>query len=183
MSKVKGIIKLIKDPQRGWVLVPVDLNNIKQQAIEKWVKSDAVQSIALEMEIKFPYIEKTLSQLGYLHAAVFPVFYAYYTTQGIPVETDQDKEKVRDDVKAVIGFIEHRDNQVLLKEGDGLSIYSYPKVKSFASASKEETGEAIDAIIRLAAEFGMVVPSPEEYLHKHGATKFDDDENNQTDSL
>ena len=49
----------------------------------------------------------------------------------------------------------------------------YHDVKSFANASKEETSEAIDAIIRLAAEFGMVVQSPEEYLHKHGATKFE----------
>jgi hypothetical protein len=92
MSKVTGKIKLIKDPRKGWVLVPIDLNNLRQQAIDKWVKGDASQSILLDMELKQPYEEKTLSQLGYLHAAVWPVFYAYYQTQGIPVENEQVRE-------------------------------------------------------------------------------------------
>jgi ABC-type transport system involved in Fe-S cluster assembly fused permease/ATPase subunit len=166
MSKVTGKIKLIKDPRKGWVLVPIDLNNLRQQAVDKWVKGDASQSILLDIELKQPYEEKTLSQLGYLHAAVWPVFYAYYQTQGIPVENEQVREYVRDDVKWAIGFTEQIDSLW----SDGFIV----KVKSFANASKEETSEAIDAIIRLAAEFGMVVQSPEEYLHKHGATKFEE---------
>ena len=169
MSKVKSKIKLLKDPVRGWVLVPVDINNVKKQAIEKFVTSDAIKSIVLDMEIKAPHVEKTLSQLGFLHAAVFPVFYAYYTSQGQPAETPEQKEQIRDDVKHAIGFIEHRLNCVFDAGGHVRTSWG----KSFADASKEETSEAIDSIIRLAADFGMVVPGPAEYLEKHGAKDFE----------
>jgi len=166
MAKVKGKIKLFKDPNRGWVMVPVDFENIKSQAINLWVHQNTV-SMVLDMTIERSREEKSLSQLGYLHAAVWPVFYAYYATQGIPVEDDQAKERVRDDVKWAIGFVE---NQVNVFHGPNTT-----KVKSFAGASKEETSEAIDAIIRLAAEYGMIVQGPEEYLHKHGKSTFEDD--------
>jgi len=169
MSKVKSKIKLLKDPVRGWVLVPVDINNVKKQAIEKFVTSDAIKSIVLDMEIKAPHVEKTLSQLGFLHAAVFPVFYAYYTNQGQPAETPEQKEGIRDDVKWAIGFTQERISCVV----DAGETRVVAAVRSFADASKTETSEAIDSIIRLAADFGMVVPGPAEYLEKHGAKDFE----------
>jgi len=165
MAKVKGTAKLLKDPNRGWVLIPTDLDNLKKQAVENFIKHDTTVSVILDLELRRPFVEKTLSQLGYLHAAVWPVFYAYYSTQGIPVETKEQKEKVRDDVKWAIGFIER---SITKFYGPNIE-----KVKSFAGASKEETSEAIDAIIRLAAEFGMVIQTPEEYLQKHGKTEFE----------
>lgn len=168
MSKVQGKAKLFKDPQRGWVLVPVDLENVKKQCIDKWIKRNTV-SIVLDMIFQRPKEEKTLSQLGYLHAAVWPVFYAYYQTQGEIIEDEPARERVRDDVKWAIGF-----TQTQLNKFHGPNT---TKVKSFATATKDETTEAIDAIIRLAADYGMVVPSPEEYLQKHGATQFEDDNN------
>jgi len=164
MSNVTGTIKLFKDPNRGWVLVPVNLDVIKEAAIKKFIKHDNTVSVVLDMVLKRPYVEKTLSQLGYLHAAVWPVFYQYYKDQGEPVETQGQKEKVRDDVKDAIGFTTTETSQ--------LTSRNYSKVRSFADASKEEATEAIDQIIRLAADFGMIVPGPEEYLEQHGAKDF-----------
>lgn len=172
--KIIGQAKLLKDPRRGWVLVPLDLDTLKAQAVEQFIKHETTMSVILDMELRRPFIEKTLSQLGYLHAAVWPVFYAFYMTQGIQVETEEQKERVRNDVKRAIDFVEVGPPSPL-REGP-ITGYNMTDLKSFANASKEETSEAIDAIIRLAAEFGMVVPSPEEYLSKHGKTEFEEDD-------
>lgn len=163
--KVLGTIKLLKDPQRGWVLVPVDLDRMRQEAVEKFIKHDTTVSVVLNMELKRPHVSKTLSQLGYLHAAVWPVFYSYYMNQGQPAESQDQKERIRDDVKWAIGFTE---NQVNLLYGPNTD-----KVRSFADASKEETSEAIEQLIILGADHGMVIPGPEEYLEKHGAKEFE----------
>lgn len=167
MSKIKGQIALIFDDlTQSWVIRPLDVPNLLNGLKTKFLKNrPAVKQVILTMEIGWPHVEKTVSQLGYLHAAVWPVFYQYYRDQGLPVETEEHKEKVRDDVKWAIGFAETTMNVFY---GPNTS-----RVRSFASASKEETSEAIDAIIRLAADYGMIVPEPGEYLQKIGREKFD----------
>jgi hypothetical protein len=165
---VKGKAKLLKDPQRGWVLVPIDLDNMKAQAVEKFIKHDTTVSVILDMEFKRPHVEKTLSQLGYLHAAVWPVFYQYYINQGQPAESKEQKEGIRNDVKHAIGFVYLRQDLINRDGPQGEQV-----VRSFADASKDETSEQIEKIIRLAADFGMIVPGPEEYLEKHGAKDFE----------
>ena len=172
MAQVKGKIKLIKH-NIGWSFILIDPENLKQQAVEKFVRgSEAIRSIVLDMVIKAPHVEKTLSQLGYLHAAVWPVFYQYYEDQGQPAETEWQKETVRDEVKWAIGFVDVHKRQ-LIQPGHVEPNEYLHKPKSFADASKEETSEAIDSIIRLGAEFGMIVPSPEEYLEQHGVKDFE----------
>lgn len=148
----------------GWSLILEDAERIKALCVEKFIRgSEAIQSVVLDAEIKAPHVHKTASQLGYLHAAVWPVFYQYYRDQGEPVETREQMEHVRDDVKWAIGFIEVQHNKFSIDTR---------KVRSFADASKEETSEAIDQLIRLAADFGMIVPSPREYLMKHQLNEF-----------
>lgn len=164
--KVKGKIKLFKDPQRSWVLVPVDLENVKQEAIKKFIKHDTTVSVVLDMELKRPFVSKSLSQLGYLHAAVWPVFYQYYEDQGIPADSADQKERIRNDVKWAIGWVDKG-------EVSPISVMPMYKVNSFADASKEEASEAIEKIIRLAAEYGMIVPTAAEYLEQHNATEFE----------
>lgn len=172
MSKVRSTMTLtrVKD---GWSLKVPDPNNLKAQCVDKFIRSDEVQSIILELEVRAPFKEKTLSQLGYLHSAVWPQFYQLYRYQGMQVETREQMEKVRNDVKAAIGFT--KSEVVRLKhafdEAPRYKDYTVPK--SFADASKAETSEAIDAIVRLAAEYGILVPGPEEYLEKHGKTEFE----------
>jgi len=166
MSKVTGTAKLFKDPQRGWVLVPTDLNNLKAQAVEKFIKHDTTTSVILDMELKRPYVAKTLSQLGYLHAAVYPQFYNYYTEQGIPgMDSQEQREKCRNDIKDAVNFT----HQVESSLGMGPRL----EVKSLADASREEVSEFIDSVIRLAAGYGIIVPTPEEYLEQHGAKEFE----------
>ena len=169
MAKVRSTMTLIRDDgpfSNGWELKVMAPESLKQQCVDKFIRSDEVQSIILEVEVRAPYVEKTLSQLGYLHAAVWPVFYQYYRDQGIQVETKEQMEKVRDEVKDVIGFTDYINSGLFHK---GVT----HRPKSFASTSKEETSEAIDQIIRLAADFGMIVPGPEEYLEKHNAKEFE----------
>jgi hypothetical protein len=166
---IKGQVKLIKDPDRGWVMILLDQNNIKAQAVDKFIKHDTTVSVILNMELKRPHVEKTLSQLGYLHAAVWPCFYRYYEDQGIPVVTPEQKRKVRDDVKKVIGFVSV-DRAPL--NPDHASDFN-DHVKSFADASKEEASEAIDAIIRLGADFGIIIEEPGAYLEQHGVKDFE----------
>lgn len=168
MTKIRAKLKLIKDPNRGWVLILIDPNGVKAQALDKFIKNDTIVSMVLDCDIFRPKQEKTLSQLGYLHAAVWPVFYQYYRDQGEIIETDQQMEKVRDEVKAAIGFIDK-----LTTEHIGVKGAVYNKIKSFASASKAETTEAIDKIIRLGSEYGMTVPGPDEYLKQHNAKQFE----------
>ena len=167
MSKVTGKIKLIKDPRKGWILVPIDLNNLRQQAIDKWVKGDASQSILLDMTIAWPYESKTGSQLAYIYGVCYPVFYSFYITQGYIVETEEQKEQIRNEVKYAVGFIEQKE------PGKFYDKKSY-QVKSLAKATKEEVSDFIDKVIRLAAEYSMIIPDPSEYLHKMGLDKFDD---------
>lgn len=165
MAKITGKVSLIKDPQRGWVLVLVNPGQIKADAVEKFVRgSDTIQSISLDMELKAPHVGKTLSQLGYLHAAVWPEFYKYYETQGQPAQSQEQKEAVRDDIKFAIGFVENRINLIYGADTQN--------VKSFSSATKDETTQAIDDIIRLGAEFGIIIPGPQEYLERHGVEDF-----------
>lgn len=164
MAQVKGKIKLIKH-NTGWSFILIDPENLKQQAVEKFVRgSEAIQSIVLDMTIKAGHVEKSLSQLGYLHAACFPVYYQHYIDQGIQVVTQEQKEAVRDAIKYAISFV------VEVPDFKGGVHY---KPKSLAGASKEEVSEFIEALIRLAAEYSMIVPEPAEYLEQHGAKDFE----------
>jgi hypothetical protein len=163
MAKVKSTMTLSR-VQGGWALRVPDPHNLKKECVDKFIRSDEVQSIILEMEIRAPFKEKTLSQLGYLHAAVWPVFYQYYRDQGIQVDSKEQMEDVRDSVKMALGFV---------KSITDIHGELHTKPKSLADASKDEVRDLIDWIIRLAADFGMIVPGPEEYLEKHGVTKFE----------
>jgi hypothetical protein len=163
MAKVKSTMTLTRSKD-GWALKLPTGYNLKQQLVDKFIRSDEVQSIILEMEIRAPFKEKTLSQLGYLHAAVWPVFYQYYRDQGIQVESKEQMEDVRDSVKMALGFV---------KSITDIHGELHTKPKSLADASKDEVRDLIDWIIRLAADFGMIVPGPEEYLEKHGKTEFE----------
>lgn len=163
MAKVRTTMTLtrVKD---GWSLKMPDPANFKQNLVDKFIRSDEVQSIILELEVRAPFKEKTLSQLGYLHAAVWPVFYQYYRDQGIQVESSEQMEDVRDSVKMALGFV----RSITDIHGE-----VHTKPKSLADASKDETRELIDWIIQLAADFGMIVPGPEEYLERHGVKAFE----------
>lgn len=163
MAKVKSTMTLsrVKD---GFSLVMPDPANFKQTLVDKFIRSDEVQSIILEVEVRAPFKEKTLSQLGYLHAAVWPVFYQYYRDQGIQVESKEQMLEVRDSVKLALGFV---------KPVADIHGEIHQVIKSLADASKEDVMDLIDWIIRLAADFGMIVPGPEEYLESHGVKAFE----------
>jgi hypothetical protein len=164
---IKGQVKLIKDPDRGWVMILLDQNNIKAQAVDKFIKHDTTVSVILNMELKRPFVSKTINQLGYLHGCVWPCFYRYYEEQGQPASTPEQKEKIRNDVKMVIGFTYEVMNKL-----SGTFKYTLPK--SFADASKEEASKAIDDIIRLGADFGIIIEEPGAYLEQHGLDSFQD---------
>ena len=169
MAQIKGKIKLIKH-NTGWSFILIDPENLKAQAVEKFVRgSEAIQSIVLDMTIKAGHVEKTLSQLGYMHAAVWPCFYAFAVNQGIKAETEDDKVMIRNDVKYAIGFV--KDMDLLYSQGGKKIKASIPR--SFADASKEETSEAIEAIIRLGAEFGMIIEDAATYLERHNKSEFE----------
>ena len=148
----------------GWSLVIPDPVGLKAQCVDKFIRSEHVQSIILEVEVRAPYVEKTLSQLGYLHAAVYNEFYNFYRDQGIQVDTKEDREMVQDAIKYAVSFI------VQVNDISGGVHY---KPKSMATASKDEGSEYIDAVIRLGAEYGIIILGPEEYLEKHNAKEFE----------
>ena len=161
---IKANIKLVKTDQ-GWSMVILEPERVKEQCVDKFIKHENTVSVILSCEIKRPFTDKSLSQLGYLHAAVFPVFYQQYIDQGIQIITKEQEENVRDAIKYAISFI------VEVPDIKGGVHY---KPKSLAGASKEEVSEFIEAVIRLAAEFSLIVPSPDEYLKQHDALKFEE---------
>lgn len=166
MKKVKAHIKLFKPPGTDhWVMTIIDPAAIRQALVDKFVKSSDILQIHLDATIERPREDKTISQLGYMHAAVWPVFYRFYEDQGIQVDTKEEKERIRDDIKVAIGFVQERTEMIT---GD-----KYYKVRSFANATKDQTSDMIDRIIRLAADYGMIVPDPLDYLQQHGRTEFD----------
>lgn len=163
MKKVNAKAKLFKDPNTGWRLALINQEQVRQECRQTFITNDTIVSMVLDMQITRPRQEKTHSQLGYMHAAMWPVFYKHQELQGEVIETDEDRVRVRDAVKSAIGFVE----EIHDIRGDRII-----RIRSFAHASIEETSQAIDRIIRLAAEMGLIIPDPEEYLEAHGLEDF-----------
>ena len=163
MAQVRGKIKLIKH-NIGWSFILIDPENLKAQAVEKFVRgSEAIQSIVLDVVIKAPHVSKTLNQLAYIHTCVYTVFYQFYRDQGQSIETNDDKNMVHDAIKYAVGFV----TEVSDFKGE-----IHYKPISLAETSKESASEYIDSVIRLAAEYGMIVPEPGEFLEQHGLSEF-----------
>jgi len=160
MKKVKAKAKLIQDPRRGWALVLLDPIAVKSEAVDKFVTASYDgQMILLDATFNRPQVEKSRSQLAYMHVAIWPAFYKYWEEQGDPVEDEETKQRIRDIVKHAVGFVEVADNILTPTGRDPIQ-----RIRSFASATMEETSQIIDRILRLATEYGIYIQSPEDYL-------------------
>lgn len=172
MAKVKAVGMLIKDPDgwfnsvTPWRLSMINSEQVLSDLVERMVKSDTVVEVHLDIEFKSEYQEKTHSQLGYMHAAIWPQFYRFYEDQGIPAETKEQKERIRNDVKFAIGFTELVPRILSRAPVEDIDQDNRQEPRSFAGASKEECSEMIERLLVLAADFGIQIEGPEEYKER-----------------
>lgn len=146
---------------KNWDILLPNLNKLKHDILETFRRSPNAVEIYLDIEVKSPYQAKTNKQLGYLHAAVYKPFYVLYKECGYDYTQTQVQMQLK--LNPSVAFVEEL--------YDPITGQSYIDAKSMETASKEEATEFIEKLIRLAAEVGIVVESPEAYRIRNGFTK------------
>lgn len=154
---VKDII-FLKNNNGDWKLdgTRTDWKTLALKAHDEFVKNQDCDEVELEVRITSIFQYKTSSQLGYLHAAVFPAFYQFMIDNGI----EQTWEDTRTSIKL------HPEIDFTIEKFNALTNKHYPEVKSLAKASKEETSQFIDKVIRLADRWNLKVEDPEVYKQR-----------------
>jgi hypothetical protein len=154
MKQIKDIIILKKEDTRHVLIIPAE-RKIISQALEFFCKIDGkyIDEITLEINIKKIQKKKTREQLGYLYASVLPAIYDFLRESGYTCSEDAMKDMLK--LHSEINWCSEVANYFT---GE---IFKRPK--SFALATREEMSEIIDKLIRLAADFGIEVETPEDY--------------------
>lgn len=167
MEKVKDKILLKKIGNTGtyandWKIYIEKEKQIIEKCIQQWLKDERAIEIELELEIKSIFQFKTTSQLGYLFAEVLKKFFDYMTAEG----DDRSDEIKRRDIfmHPAINFCDYDLN--------GLTGELQQTIKSLKTASKEDVKDLIDRLIRLGADFGINIETPEDYKKRKGIKEF-----------
>jgi len=159
MKKVTGIaiLKRIKNSE-SWELKLPDEKRIISECLEQWHKTENAQAIELSFEIKSKFQFKSGSQLGYIHAAIYPTIIRSFRDWG----NESPESKLIELLKDQNDFTE------VVPDLDGC-----PRriVKSLSTASKEEVSDFIDRLIRWAGEWAIKIETPEEYMKRLGIRK------------
>ena len=167
MRKVKEILNIRKIANTGiiakdWKMIINNEGKVIEDCILQWKKDDNCIEIELEIEIKSVFQFKTTSQLGYLFAEVLKKYYQYMYEQG---DDRSDDIKRRDIfIHPAINFCDYDINT--------LTGELQQNVKSLKGASKEEVSDLIDRLIRLAADYGLEIETPEDYKKRKGIKEF-----------
>ena len=167
MEKVKEKILLKKIGNTGtyaddWIIIIQNEKQVIEKCIDQWLKDDMAIEIELDFEIKSIFQFKTTSQLGYLFAEVLKKFFDYMTAEG----DDRSAEIKRRDLfmHPAINFCDYDINS--------LTGELQQTIKSLATSSKEEVKDLIDRLIRLGADFGIEIETPEDYKKRKGIKEF-----------
>lgn len=165
IHKIKGEFRFQKKEGKGETNDPSDYEVTLErkfvtlsQVIQKHNKANK-DSFFVEVEFKPKRRQKTRAQLGYLFAAIFPKFqdfYFEYMAESVTIE------KVKEDLKHRLEFLE--------EEYNPLTDEHLLRAKSLASSTVEECSLFISKLVRLAAEFGILIESPEAYKLRKGIT-------------
>lgn len=132
-----------------------------EHIVNECVHSD-IEAFTVESTNKKLSEAKTLSQLGYLHAEVLEKALIGYHALGWDVS---HIEQIKPLIKQQIGFYEYIEN---IDTG-----FSHKQLKSFGSATKDETRIAIDIMIRFIQEdLKQEVEDPDAYKKRMGIEDF-----------
>lgn len=132
-----------------------------EHIVSEYVNSD-IEAFTVESTNKKLSEAKTKSQLGYLHAEVLKKALIGYYALGWDVH---HIEQIKPLIKQQIGFYEYIENE---KSG-----FSHKQLKSFGSATKDETRIAIDSMILFIQEdLKQEVEEPEAYKKRMGIEFF-----------